>query len=171
MPGSSFTIGLNFVITTGGNINSIVGSSYWFYQVSPFGGPFPFAITGFDGTGSLFTTTTPVFPISLNAPTGGFSSGVPVPGLPSGTYFIGNLTFSVAPNGVPGSYTVGNTTSATPGVGGRISVLNDSDGDTAPIAASNFNIAVVPEPSSLALMVVGAVGAGLAVYGRRVRRR
>src|SRR6186713_2335079 len=50
---------MNIVVTTGGSINSIVGSSYWFYQVSPFGGPFPFAITGFNGTGSLFTTTIP----------------------------------------------------------------------------------------------------------------
>src|SRR6185436_12454958 len=100
-------------------------------------------ITGFNGTGSLFTTTTPVFPQPLNPGTaGGFGSGVPMPGLPSGTYFIGNLTFSVAPNSVPGSYTLGNTTSATPGVGGRISVFNDNEGDTAPIAASNFNITV-----------------------------
>ena len=30
MPGSSFTIGMNIVVTTGGNVNSIVGSSYWF---------------------------------------------------------------------------------------------------------------------------------------------
>ena len=91
--------------------------------------------------------------------------------LPSGTYFLANLTFAVAANALPGNYTIGNTTSIVPNVGGRISVINDNNGNTSHIAASNFDITVVPEPSSFALMVVGALGAGLAVYGRRIRQR
>jgi hypothetical protein len=169
-PGSSFTIGINVVITTGGNLGNIQGLSYWLYQASP-GGPFPFAITNRDLTGSLFSVGgNLVYPLRLDPivlgdlgqilPTG-------LPGLPSGTYFLANLTFSVASDSVPGSYTIRNTTNTTPGVGGRISVFNDDQGDTAPIAASPFTISVVPEPSSIALMVIGAVGAGLAIYGQR----
>ena len=60
--------------------------------------------------------------------------------LGNGTFFVANLTFQVAAGAVPGMYSLGNSTSAIPGVGGRISVVNDSDGDTFPIANSPFNL-------------------------------
>ncbi len=84
----------------------------------------------------------------------------------SGTYFIADITFQVSSTAAAGTYTLGNTTSATPGVGGRISVINASNGNTFPIASSPFNITVVPEPSTFALLGVGAVGA-LVAYRRR----
>ena len=90
--------------------------------------------------------------------------------LPSGTYFIANFMFFVGANALPGNYTIGNTTSNVPMVGGRISVIADQNGNTFNMAASNFDITVIPEPGSFALMAVGALGAGLAVCGRRIRR-
>jgi hypothetical protein len=184
-PGSSFTIGMNLVFTSGGIIQNVQGFSLWMAQLSPASG-FPFSITNLDDTGSLFVHMGPPFlefphvldpinrrlsppppPNQVNTDLGALALAP----LPTGTYFLANLTFAVAANALPGNYTIGNTTSSTPTVGGRISVINDSNGDTFNVAASNFNVNVVPEPSSFALMVVGAVGAGLAVHARRRRQR
>ncbi len=179
MPGSSFTIGISLVFVTGGNIPNVQGFSLWMVQRSPGVGPFPFAIASRDTTGGLFILDTVVFPqvldpISRNpngtqnfTDLGGQSSVAP---LPSGTYFIYNLTFSLAANALPGNYTIGSTTSSVPGVGGRISVISDLSGNnTFPVAASNFNITVVPEPSSIALLCVGLVSAGALVCRREIR--
>ena len=107
-------------------------------QLSPGVGPFPFAITIRDATGGAFIPDRVVFPqvldpISRNSdgtPTatdlGGQSAAAP---LSSGTYFIYNLTFSLAANALPGNYTIGSTTSSVPGVGGRYSVISDLSGN------------------------------------------
>ena len=148
------------------------GLSYWFAQLSPAGGPYPFAITNRDVIQSPFNMVgNLVYPQPLAPVTPSDLGGLTGNGLPPGTYFVANLTFSVASNSVPGIYTLGNSTSSIPMVGGRISVIDDNNGNTFPIAASNFDIMIIPEPSSFALMAVGAVGAGLAAYGRRMRRR
>ena len=97
--------------------------------------------------------------------------GLALAPLPSGTYFITNLTFAVAANALPGNYTIGNTTSTIPGVGGRISVIDDQNGNTINMAASNFDIAVVPEPSAFALLATSAIGlCAVMLYRRRVAR-
>ena len=181
VPGSSFTIGISLVLVTGGNIPNVQGFSLWMAQLSPGVGPFPFAITIRDATGGAFIPDRVVFPqvldpISRNSdgtPTatdlGGQSAAAP---LSSGTYFIYNLTFSLAANALPGNYTIGSTTSSVPGVGGRFSVISDLSGNnTFPVAASSFNITVVPEPSSIALLCVGLVSAGALAYRRRVAAR
>src|SRR5689334_14899151 len=51
-PGSSFTFSINLAFTPGGAVQNLDGLSYWFTQQSPSGGPFPFAITLRDVTGS-----------------------------------------------------------------------------------------------------------------------
>ena len=187
-PGSSFTIGVSLNVTTGGTVGDLSGLSYWWAQQSPVGGPFPapnspFAITNRVVTG-VFTDLQSglvypqiMDPINRN-PNGTFTSTdlgalitIGLAGLPSGTYPIANLTFSVAANAAPGVYTLRNTTSTTPGVGGRVSVWNDSEGDTAAIAASPFNITVIPEPSSIALWCVGLMSAGAFAYRRRTAAR
>ena len=95
--------------------------------------------------------------------------GLAVYPLPSGSYFIAHITMSLGAGAPLGSYTIGNTTSLTPMVGGRISVINDSNGNTAPIAASNFTIEVVPEPSTFALLATTAIGlCAVMLYRRRV---
>ena len=179
LPGTSFTIGINIVFTSGGTVGNFNGLSCWFAQQSPLSG-FPFSITGRE-LSALFIPPTipPVFPQILDPinrnPSGGQGStdlgGLTFVPQPSGTYPFANLTFMVAANAVPGSYVLRNTTSTIPGVGGRISVFNDSDGDTAPIAASPFNVAIVPEPSSIALVCVGLISAGAMAYRRRAAAR
>ena len=173
-PGSSFTIGINIVFTSGGTFGDLAGMSYWMAQQSPLSG-FPFSITGHTFTGP-FGGPPPVLPQFLDPISrpalgvGGFGGG-PVFPLPSGTYPIADLTFMVAANAVPGSYVLGNSTAGIPGVGGRISVINDSQGDTFAIAASPFNVAIVPEPSSIALVCVGLISAGAMAYRRRATAR
>ncbi len=113
-------------------------------------------------------------PISCNpngTQTGTDLGGLTVVPQPSGTYPFANVTFMVAANAVPGSYVLRNTTSTTPGVGGRISIINDSEGDTFPIAASPLNVAIMPEPSSIALLCVGLISAGVVSYRRRATAR
>jgi hypothetical protein len=180
-PGGSFTIGVNITFTAGGNINNLAGFSYWMWQ--PSGANFPFAITNRNVTGSIFTDLQssglqypqPMTPINRNpdGSTNGTDLGALFAGSstpqPNGTYFVANLTFSISNDFMPGSYSISNTTQATPGVGGRFSVITDSDGDTFAIAASPFNITVlgIPEPSTYALLGMGIIPAAVAAYRRR----
>ena len=183
LPGSTFTIHMSIQVVTGNFMGNFLGLSYWFAQSSPggFGFQLNSRVTGVNGQpgASLFTDLfspdlqlpQTMDPINRN-PNGTTTSTdlgafTQLPAQPSGTWFIADITFQVRPDAVPGAYTLGNTTNTTPGVGSRISVWFDDDGDAASIAASPFTITVVPEPDSFALMVVGAVGAGLAIYGRR----
>lgn len=180
LPGTSFTVQLSLQVLTGGAMDNFIGLSYWMAQSSPVGGPFPFQITNRNITGSIFTDLNSVLvypqtldPINRN-PNGTQTSTdlgallvISIPAQPSGTYYMASLTFQVIAGAAPGTYTLGNTTNTTPGVADRISMWFDWQGDTAPISASPFTITVVPEPSFFALMIVGAVGAGLAIYRRR----
>ncbi len=170
-PGSSFTFDITLNFTTGGGITNINGFSYWLYQVSPASAPYFFSVTQYNSAGSLFQSPAPTLPQALNPITPTGFGGMAVNPLPTGNYFVARVTLSIAGNATLGNYTFGNTTSTTPNVGGRISVGNDSNGNTFPIAASNFNVAVVPEPATVSLVVAGAVFTGIATARRRNRRR
>jgi hypothetical protein len=172
--GSSFTININLVFTAGGSIMDLNGLSYWMAQQG--GTAFPFTITNRTTTGlfaelqsSGLTYPQTIDPISRNA-NGTFTStdfgALSVNPQPNGTYPIASLTFSVG-NAAAGNYVIGNTTSLTPGVGGRSSIVNDSEGDTFAIASSTFSVAVVPEPSSVAFLCLGLMSAVAFAYRRR----
>jgi hypothetical protein len=81
--------------------------------------------------------------------------------VPPGTYQISHITFSIT-GAPPGVYTF-YTTSTNP----RPSIVTDDQFNDNPIPRASFTIAlIVPEPTTLALLAVGATGVGLVAYRR-----
>ncbi|MDQ6860101.1 MAG: PEP-CTERM sorting domain-containing protein [Verrucomicrobiota bacterium] len=120
----------------------------------------PLAPINNQGTGSPFQ---PAERTDLGAIASGGGNG-------TGNYFVANITLQVGANTAPGTYTISNTTINTPNVGGRVSRTNDSSGAAAgvkDISQSTFSFTVVPEPSTYALMAVGAIAFGIVAYRRR----
>jgi hypothetical protein len=148
--GQSFTFAIDLAFTPGGTIANLEGLSYWFTQRTGSTTPFPFAITLRDVTGSQFTDVqtnlTGLYPQNLN-PTNAKDLGALLPSgqsaLGAGTYFIANLTISVANNAMLGVYTISDTTT-----GGKTSVITDSAGHTFAIPEADFTIDVIPEPAT-----------------------
>jgi hypothetical protein len=175
-PGTSITLSVSD--TFAGFGSGSIGLSYWL-QVSNAIAPFV-QITGL----SYFTFTdgnnVGAFPISFNSNSGadsGFMSTTTMDGqsgdlggtsnpisnhVPDGTWHITDITFSLAASALPGTYTL-RTTSVDP----RRSIQVTSDFGEVNIAQSSFVFQVVPEPSTLALLGLAVVGAGVAAYRRR----
>lgn len=142
-PGANFTLSVNLSFAPGGNIGNFEGLSYWFEQQSPLA-PFYFSITNRDVTGSAFTALQSpglTYPQTL-APTNLPDLGATTEdgnGFGSGTYFIANLTISIAPSAAPGTYIIENTTN----VAGKRSIIADSLGHTFGIPHTSYTLTVV----------------------------
>ncbi len=141
-PGASFTLSLNLSFTPGGNIANLAGLSYWFEQQSPLA-PFNFSITNRAVTGSPFTSLQSpglAYPQSLTPSNPSDLGGITPSGsgFGAGTYFIADLTFSIAPSTAPGVYIIENVTT-----GGKKSVVTDSGGHIFAIPHAGYTLTVV----------------------------
>jgi hypothetical protein len=123
-------------------------------------GTFPFSFNSTSGADPGFMTTT-----TANGQSGdlGATSDSPMQPPPPGVpVHVTDVTFAIAVNAPIGTYTL-RTTTASP----RGSIQVTSDFGDAPFPQASFVFNVVPEPTTLALLGIGAVGSGLLIYRRR----
>ena len=93
------------------------------------------------------------------APALGGSSAMPVT---AGTYHVMDLTFTLAPGSPLGMFDLRSTTTSP-----RISEVTDTNFMDNNLPAAHFTINIVPEPSAIALLGIGAIGPGVLIYRRR----
>jgi hypothetical protein len=124
----------------------------------PFAGPIGFTQLLFDGT--HYTTPNPSDLGSTKDPLTGL--------VPAGTYFIGHLSIDLS-GMAPGTYLLQSSD-----IGPHRSEVTRFDGTTfvdSDLPAAFYTITIVPEPSTLALLSVTAIGIGLGSAGARLRKR
>jgi hypothetical protein len=122
-------------------------------------GTFPFSFISLPGADTGFVTTT-----TANGRSGDLgATSNPLVLVPDGTYpDITDITFALAANAPGGTYTL-RTTTASP----RGSIQVTSDFGDAPFPQASFIFNIVPEPSTLALIGLTGLAAGVMAYRRR----
>jgi PEP-CTERM motif len=156
------------------------GLSFWLETVNAFAGSL--SIIG-STTGTVFpdpTQTTPN-PANFNTPTGaspGFmtetrdlgSTANDFGNLPGpGTYFVAHVTFQIGIGATPGTYVLQSTTFSPHGSEATSfdQTTGFADND---LPAAQYLITIVPEPTTLALIGLTAVGGAIIAHRRRVLR-
>src|ERR1700681_1874067 len=158
VPGTSITLSVQDTYT---NLGGSYGLTY-FLSVNSSVAPF-LSITGL----SHFTFTDGYngpFPILFGTGTEGVDLGGannPLTLIPDGSYHVTDITFTVAAGAPVGTYTLRTRPP---------SIQTDANFQDVSIPESTFVFNVVPQPSTLALLGIGAVGSGLLIYRRRKYR-
>ena len=163
--GQSFSFDLFLNFTPGGSVPNLAGVSYWLQQNS--GGPFNFAITNRNMSGSLFTDAqTPglTYPQALS-PTNVSDLGAALASgatsLGAGSYFIARITVSISNTAAAGVYSLGTTFA-----GPRTSFISDDQGRTFAIAPGTYQVIVAPDTGSTVLLL-GVSAVALMALARR----
>ena len=170
-PGNPFTLSVN--LTYAGY--SSPGLSFWFevnQQLAPF-------ISIVSHTNFTFTDPNNVNPKPapfnlVPGATAGFMTepndmgGTTNPNMPipPGTYHVTDVTFMLDAAAPLGNYTLASTILSP-----KISEVSDTDLNDNPIPRATFSFGAIPEPSTLALLSLAAVGSGLVAYRRRKAAR
>lgn len=81
--------------------------------------------------------------------------------VPPGTYHVTDITFMLGPGTPLGMFDLRSTTSPP-----RTSEVIDTDFNDNALPAAHFSINIVPEPSTLALLILATAGSGVMAYRR-----
>jgi PEP-CTERM motif len=170
--GSTVTFDITLSVANSGTdpVPSVTGLSYWF-ETSAVDNSY-FTITSRNLSGSQFSD--PIADPSGDAIVAGGNahdlgaviSNTNAP-LPSNTsYFVATLTLQISPSTPAGVYTISTTTIASDN-GPKTSTVADGNFTRHDIAVATYTITVVPEPATMSLLGLGALGS----FGLNVLRR
>ena len=175
-PGASFTFDITLAVANSGTdpVPSVTGLSYWF-EISALNNSF-FSITARNISGSPFTDVqSNSFPQSIvkggNANDLGATTTGGTTVLPSNTsYFVATLTLQINPSTPAGTYVISTTDFNSNTDHSKTSTVGDGSFVRHDIAAASYTITVVPEPATLSLLGLSALGSfGMNVLRRRRR--